>query len=674
MKNFLHNTPFFRLTVALSIGIIASFFNISIWWLLSLFLIGVVLFVLFFLQKKEQLIFHYNWIFGLATFLTLFSIGGFLTYKQLESSSFPYKNKQGFFIVKIIEQPIDKPKSTMIKANVISLQDSSSIKEINKKAIIYLEKDSLSTLLKRGDVIIMQTSFYEPKNYNNPESFNYKDYLKRKGIEVTAYCKTNMWQHITYEKDISLYSIAEKSRLHLLNIYKKFGIKDNEFGIIAALTLGYKDALSPELRESFSTTGAMHVLAVSGLHVGIIFVVLGIFLKPLGEGRKRNIFKNLLIILLLWIYAFITGLSPSVCRATLMFSLVAFANIFNRQSSIYNTIFFSAFVLLLINPSFLLEVGFQLSYCAVIAIVYFQPKFANLWHPKNKILKWCWDLACVSIVAQIGTAPFAMYYFHQFPNYFLLSNFIVIPAASILIYLAITLFLTSFILYIGASIAFILNYTLKFLYLGISGIEHLPNALTTLYISKEETLILYSIVIVAIIWCEKKNFASILTILILIVTFCSFRLYNHYQNFTTQEVVIFKHNKANIINFVSGNENIVITNDSTEAQKLANTFWLKKQTTTPIFIADSVLHQTAIVCNDKRYLCLTKSLPKKTTINKPIEIDNLVIGRKIYVDSTLFTSNLISKEVTISECVPFYCKKRIKGLSDELSIKCIEKD
>ena len=140
-----------------------------------------------------------------------------------------------------------------------------------------------------------------------------------------------------------------------------------------------------------------------------------------------------------------------------MFSLVAFADIFNRKSSIYNTIFFSAFVLLLINPSFLLDVGFQLSYCAVIAIVYFQPKLSNLWHPENKALKWCWDLTCVSIVAQIGTAPFAMYYFHQFPNYFLLSNFIVIPAASIIIYLAITLFLTSFVPYIGAFIAFILN-------------------------------------------------------------------------------------------------------------------------------------------------------------------------------------------------------------------------
>lgn len=674
MNNFLQNNPFFRLTIAVSAGIIAVFFNIPNWLLYSSFTIGSILFLCFFLLKNEKKIFQYNWIFGLATFLTLFSIGGVLTCKQLEKSSFPYINTQGFFTVKIIEQPIDKTKSTMFRAEVISLQDSVTIKEIHKKAIVYLEKDSLSNLLKRGDIIVMQTRFNEPQNYNNPESFNYKEYLKRKGIGATAYCKSNNWRYLTNEKEYTLLSIAEKCRTHLLNIYKQFNIQGNEFGMIAALTLGYKDALSPELRESFSTTGAMHVLAVSGLHVGIIFVVFGLFLKPLGKGKKRGILKNLLIILFLWIYAFITGLSPSVCRATLMFSLVAFADIFNRKSSIYNTIFFSAFVLLLINPSFLLDVGFQLSYCAVIAIVYFQPKLSNLWHPENKALKWCWDLTCVSIVAQIGTAPFAMYYFHQFPNYFLLSNFIVIPAASIIIYLAITLFLTSFVPYIGAFIAFILNSVLKILYWGISSIEHLPNALTTLFISKEETLLLYAIVIACMFWYERKNFTSIITILTLTLIFFSLRLYNHYNDFTTQEVVVFKSNKANVINFVSGKENLIITNDSIEAQKLASTFWLKKQTTNPIFITDSVLHKTAIVCNNQRYLCLTSSIPKKINIQQPLTLDNLIIGRKIFVDTTLFTSIFNIKQVTISECIPLYNAKRIKDLSDYSGIKCTGKD
>ncbi len=674
MNTFLQNNPFFRLTIALALGIAVAFFNTPEWVFYCAFSVGILTLFCFYLLKKDENIFKYAWIFGVGIFLALFSIGGFLTIKQLENSVFPLTNRQGIFTVRIIEQPIEKPKSTMLKAEILSFKDSSEVRIINKKAIVYLAKDSLSGTLTRGDIIALRTMFSEPQNYNNPEAFNYKAYLKRQGIGATAYCNKKNWRYVTHQSQTSLAAVAEKCRFHLLNIYKQFHIEGDEFGMVAALTLGYKDALSPELRESFSTTGAMHVLAVSGLHVGIIFFVLGLLFKPLGNGKKQIVIRNLLIILFLWIYAFITGLSPSVCRATLMFSLVAIANMFNRQSSIYNTIFFSAFVLLLVNPSFLLEVGFQLSYCAVLAIVYFQPKLSAIWHPQNKFIKWCWELACVSIVAQIGTAPFAMYYFHQFPNYFLLTNFIVIPAASVIIYLAIALFLTSFIPYVGAAVAFLLNYVLKFINWCIAGIEHFPNALSTIFIGKEETLLLYALVVTAVFLCEKKNFSSVIAFLLLIFCFFSFRFYNHYNAFTTQEAVVFKHNKANIINFVSGSENLVITNDTVEARKLATVFWLKKQTVTPQFLEDSILHKTAVVCNDKRYLCITQSIPKKAKNTQAIKVDNLIIGRKLFADTTLFTTHFIPQQITIAECVPFYTARRIKSLASQSGIKCIGKE
>ena len=183
--------------------------------------------------------------------------------------------------------------------------------------------------------------------------------------------------------------------------------------MLAALTLGYKDALTPELRESFSTTGAMHVLAVSGLHVGIIFVVLEFLLSFLNRWRFGKRLKPILIIVLLWSYAFITGLSPSVLRSSVMFSCMAFGGVLGRKSNTYNTIFVSAFFLLFFNADLLFDVGFQLSYSAVIAIVYFQPKIAGLLYVRNRFLRWAWDLAAVSLAAQIGTAPFAIFYFHQ---------------------------------------------------------------------------------------------------------------------------------------------------------------------------------------------------------------------------------------------------------------------
>ncbi len=668
MNRFLQNTPFFRLTIALAAGILATIYNAPTWAVYAAFALGAIGLILFFLIKNDAKKFRYNWIFGMATFLVLAGVGAFLTRQQLSKAQFPELDRQGTFTAKIIEHPIEKPRSTMCRVQVLAFQDSLQKTTLNARAILYIEKDSLSLALQRGDVLLLNCRFSEPQQTNNPLAFDYKKYLARKGIGATAYCRADSWQRLTHEADHSPLAIAEQCRTHLLNVYKRFGIEGNEFGMLAALTLGYKDALSPELRESFSTTGAMHVLAVSGLHVGIIFVVLGLFLKPLGEGKKRKVLKNLLIIAFLWAYAFITGLSPSVCRATLMFSLVALANILHRQSSIYNTIFFSAFVLLLIKPTHLLDVGFQLSYCAVLAIVYFQPRLSSLWKPRNRFARWCWDLACVSLVAQMGTAPFAMYYFHQFPNYFLLSNFIVIPAASIIIYLAITLFLTSYIPVVGAAVAFLLNWVLKLLYWGISGIEHLPHALSTLWISPCETLLLYAIVIALMIWCERKTFASVAATLTLTLMFFSLQLYRHYMDFTQQEVVVFEHNKANVVNFVSGRENIVITNDSAEACKLASTLWLKKRATAPMFVADTVFHATALVCNNERYLCLTRSMPRRAKFIPPLETNYLIIARKIFIDSTLFSKTLQTKNVIATQCVPYYTAKRIKETAEQRGI------
>ncbi len=668
MNRFLQNTPFFRLTIALAIGILAAICNAPDWAVYIVFAFGTIALISFFLLKNDNKKFRYNWLFGTATFLVLISLGAFLTQQQLSKAHFPVLNRQGTFTAKIIEQPIEKPRSTMCHVQILAFQDSLQKEPLNARSILYLEKDSLSLALQRGDVLLLNCQFTEPQSSNNPYAFNYKKYLARKGIGATAYCPSNSWQLLTTEPDHSPLAIAEMCRTHLLNIYKRFGIEGNEFGMLAALTLGYKDALSPELRESFSTTGAMHVLAVSGLHVGIIFVVLGLFLKPLGKGHKSKVLKNLLIIAFLWTYAFITGLSPSVCRATLMFSLVALANILQRQSSIYNTIFFSAFVLLLLKPTYLLEVGFQLSYCAVLSIVYFQPRLSSLWHPQSRLLKWCGDLACVSLVAQVGTAPFAMYYFHQFPNYFLLSNFIVIPAASVIIYLAIALFLTSYIPFVGAAIAFLLNWVLKLLYWSISGIEHLPNALSTLWISPSETFLLYTIVIASMIFCERKNFASLATTLTLTLIFFSSQLYRHHADFTQQEVVVFEHNKANVINFISGCENIVITNDTAEARRLPSTFWLKKRAPEPTFVPDTTLHATALVCNNERYLCLTRAMPRRAHFNPPLKTDYLIIGRKIFVDSTLFSNTLKMNNVIAPQCVPYYTAKRIKTYAERLGI------
>jgi competence protein ComEC len=266
--------------------------------------------------------------------------------------------------------------------------------------------------------------------------------------------------------------------MQLLDIFRRFGIAGDEFAVLAALTVGYTDALQPDLRASYSATGAMHILSVSGLHVGIVYVVIAFLLGFLDKSVRKKILKAVLIVSFLWIYAFITGLSPSVVRSTLMFTFVAVGAALERKTHIYNTVFMSAFFMLLVNPDFLFDVGFQLSYAAVLSIVFFQRPFSNLLPVNNKLLRWLRDLLTVSVAAQLGTMPFTLYYFHQFPNYFLLTNLVAIPLSTIVIYLAMLLLLVSFVPYLSVGVAFLLKGSLWLLNYLIVWIENLPHALT----------------------------------------------------------------------------------------------------------------------------------------------------------------------------------------------------
>ena len=242
----------------------------------------------------------------------------------------------------------------------------------------------------------------------------------------------------------------------LLNILKENGLKNNELAVASALILGYKDDLGEELKHSYSSAGATHVLAVSGLHVGIIFLVLNFLLNILDKNDRFKISKAILLICFLWAYATITGLSPSVVRAATMFSFVTIGKSFGKSSSIYNTLCASAFVLLVYNPYLIMEVGFQLSYLAVVGIVYFQSIIYKWIYVKNKFLKYIWMITSVSIAAQLTTFPLGLLYLHQSPTYLFASNLFVIPGAMLIIGLGILLFITSWIPLISGGIGWLL--------------------------------------------------------------------------------------------------------------------------------------------------------------------------------------------------------------------------
>lgn len=437
-----------------------------------------------------------------------------------------------------------------------------SLVRAHEQILVYCDDETINSTLHPGNQITFSTRLHPVTSNNNPGEFNYQRFMQNKGIRYQAFLKTDI-NCLPYTNH-SLKTLALKAREKLLKLYRESGIKNQEFAVLAALTLGEKSYLSSKTKSSFSSSGAMHVLAVSGLHVGIIFVVINTLLNLLGKNKRSRLIKLALVLSFLWGYAFITGLSPSVLRACTMFSFVAIGDSLNRKTNIYNTLAVSAFVLILINPNIIGEVGFQLSYAAVASIVFFQPKVSALLKPKNRIIKYFWDLFAVSLAAQIGTLPFSIFYFHQFPVYFWMSNFVVIPAAGFLLYGALLFFATSFIPYATMALAFILKKITAAMNASIILIDSLPGSLIqNIWIDKITLTILILLVITFALLTEKKQYKSLMLNMILLLSL-SINLIVRNIVSNKQDIIVF-YNSYNqqIISLINGKQHFYYSNSDT---------------------------------------------------------------------------------------------------------------
>ncbi|PID94081.1 MAG: hypothetical protein CSA95_04815 [Bacteroidetes bacterium] len=289
----------------------------------------------------------------------------------------------------------------------------------------------------------------------NPGGFDYNLFLRRKGIACLAYGEASSLVLLKPVKRYMIQRVATKVRLKLLERLAAHAPSDGLYAIAGALIIGYDDNLSPESRANFSRAGAMHILCVSGLHVGVMFLIINTLLRYLFRRKRMRWIRYLLLLLGLWSYAFVTGLSPSVMRATVMLSFVVTGKELERHTSIHNSIAASALFLLFLNPLLLFSIGFQLSYLAVISIVTFHKPLSGIFTPSCRIFRWGWDLLSVSLAAQLGIVPLTLYYFHSFPILFLLTNLVVIPLASLILYLGIAFLLLSSIPLLSQGVAFL---------------------------------------------------------------------------------------------------------------------------------------------------------------------------------------------------------------------------
>lgn len=365
-----------------------------------------------------------------------------------------------------------------------------------EKVLLYLQKDSLP-MPKAGDVLLVQTTV---KRGGILGDFNYGLYLRRQGIVGTCWAHRGNWKIIDHTYDHSLRAQAARCQNFLHHQYQSLGISGPELGILSALTLGYREDLDKTTQRSFSASGAMHVLAVSGLHTGIVWgiviwiLTLGGLRKPLWEQRWRKCLLHLSAIVIIWGYAFITGLSPSVMRNALMLTFWALASVLNQHTSHWNPLLAAAVVILLIDPLSLWSVSFQLSFAAVAGIMCIGSGIRKSISVQSSLTRYVVDLLIMSFAAQLATMPLTLHYFGQTSNYFALTNLIVVPLAGVILVLGFSTLAMSWCC-IGEWLGVATEYCTRLMRLTVEWIESLPHSTTHMQINTPTVIGLYGAIL-----------------------------------------------------------------------------------------------------------------------------------------------------------------------------------
>lgn len=530
---FLHRYPFLRLLFPLATGIYVGdelFFRDCELPVGLVFAIGLPLLVLLIAAYFLKCYAH-RWLFGILLFLLFFVSGAAWMNIQLQQTSVSFAETEAVYHATITEKPEEKERSILCRVELIAANDSADnsialVPPHPVTALLYLAKDSLSRLLCSGEELLVAARISPPANNGNPDEFDYSCYSTRKGISGTGYVAADSWQKLSHRTTPSLRQQALAWRERVLAIYRNLGFQEDAFAVLSALTVGYKEELSEEIKETYSVSGASHVLALSGLHIGFLYGLLLFCLKRLPDRWKGVcLFRALVIVALLWSFAFFTGLSPSVVRSVVMCSLFALSGAFGRESFSMNTLSAAAFFMLLCQPAWLFDVGFQLSFCAVAAILLLQPRFYQLLPVSNRVGKSIWGLLSVSIVAQIGTAPLVLLYFSRFSTHFLLTNLVVIPLVSICMYAAVLLLLLTPFPWFQSVVAFGVKGLVELLNSFVRWVEHLPWAsLDDVWVYPLEVLTFYLAFLCLLYYWTVRSGKSLITCLVCALFLCSFHV------------------------------------------------------------------------------------------------------------------------------------------------------
>jgi competence protein ComEC len=523
-KNSWQSIPFLRLLIPFSAGILVAYhYQLSNILLQKIVISSLLILFVFHLIPADR---KYRWmpLAGITLQLLLFVFGiGIFNQQDLRKNAdwigFHY-NKNDTIIAIIQEPLIKKRKTWKVLARIVYVKHQGSWMVAKSNILIYIKNDSLASKLDTGDEIKFQEPIQKISNNFNEGAFDYIRYCAFQQIYFQMYLPNA--GNIQYKKSSpSLKYYLYKTRTRILQILKSAIPEKAEQSVAEALLIGYKEDLDRTVVQSYSNTGVVHIIAISGLHLAMIYGLLINILQPIGNQKWHTYIRTILILSVLWGFSFITGGAAAILRSAVGFSFLLISKSLGYKNHTMNTIAASAFFLLLYNPFLLWDIGFQLSYTAVLGIVLFSSNIERWFYFKNKLLQTVWQINSITLSAQVLTLPIILYQFHQFPNLFLFTNFLVVPLSGIILYAELLLLLVSPIPFLLKWVGTLTGFLISQMNGIIERTNRIPFALTrNISINLSETILLYLLIASILIWLLHKNskgFIAALSIVFLMV-------------------------------------------------------------------------------------------------------------------------------------------------------------
>ncbi|MCL9770697.1 competence protein ComEC family protein [Flavobacterium sp. HXWNR69] len=653
--------PLLTITISFAIGIIAEYYlQWSFLTLVILLFSFLGIFSFLFWKSKKALL--QNSLFGIATYLLAFTLGMISFYIHSDLNSKHHYTKKSFEesnSIRAIVTTTLKPNEKYNKYFISLSQFNDSV--ASGKLLLYVPKSNIETL-HCGDEIWLNNTIYPIPKAFNPFQFDYSNYLEKQNVFHQIYTQENQIKIIQRYKTLDYY--IENLRNNLSQSFEIHHFQPKTKAIIDALILGQRLELDKETIADYSNAGVIHILAISGLHISIIYFFIVFLLKPLKRVRFGAEIQLLIVLAILWLFALLTGLPASVTRAVTLFSFISIGNYFNQPKAIYNALAISAFLILLVKPNAVFDIGFQLSYVAVLSIVLFQPFYKKFYFSENKIVIYFIDTVVVSLAAQIGVLPLSLYYFNQLPLLFLLANLVIIPLSSLVLIAGIVILPLNYILpSVAVILGKILEFSIQFMNDYIHWIAQFKSGIiTNISFSGWLTFSMYLVIVTFIYWMyytKIKNVKYILaTVLLFQLSYISVK-WNENQG---SELVVFNE-KSTLIGIKNENSVIAFTDIPRNHNTTLNHY-------TRGTFADSLRifpMQNAISFKNKRILIIDSLGIYKTSIrpeiiiltqNPKINLTRLIHEikpREIIADKSNYKNNIKTWNATCrKEKIPFH--------------------